>query len=104
MINGATGGIGTFAVQLAKAFGAEVTGTCSTRNLELLRSLGVDKVIDYTQEDFTEGLQRYDLILDIVANRPISAIMRALTATGPMCSCIQSLGFVLWRFAVTEKW
>jgi NADPH:quinone reductase-like Zn-dependent oxidoreductase len=82
LINGATGGIGTFAVQIAKSFGAEVTGTCSTRNLELLRSLGADKVIDYTQEDFTEGLQRYDLILDIVANRPVSAYMRALTATG----------------------
>lgn len=82
LINGASGGVGTFAVQIAKSFGAEVTGVCSTRNLELVRSLGADHVIDYTQEDFTQNERRYDLILDIVANRPVSDYMRALSPGG----------------------
>ena len=82
LINGASGGNGTFAVQIAKSFGAEVTGVCSTRNVELVRSIGADHVIDYTQEDFTKSEQRYDLILDIVANRSISDYMRALSPNG----------------------
>jgi NADPH:quinone reductase-like Zn-dependent oxidoreductase len=82
LINGASGGIGTFAVQIAKAFGAEVTGVCSTRNLDLVRSLGADHVIDYTQEDFTQKEVRYDLILDIVANRSVSDYKRALNPEG----------------------
>jgi NADPH:quinone reductase-like Zn-dependent oxidoreductase len=82
LINGASGGIGTFAVQIAKSFGAEVTGVCSTRNLDLVRSIGADQVIDYTQEDFTQNEQRYDLILDIVANRSVSDYMRALSPKG----------------------
>jgi len=82
LINGASGGVGTFAVQIAKSFGAEVTGVCSTRNLDLVRSIGADHVIDYTQEDFTQNEQRYDLILDIVANRSISDYVRTLSPKG----------------------
>jgi NADPH:quinone reductase-like Zn-dependent oxidoreductase len=82
LINGASGGVGTFAVQIAKSFGTEVTGVCSTRDLELVRSIGADHVIDYTQEDFTHGEQRYDLILDVVANRSILDLMRALSPRG----------------------
>jgi len=82
LINGASGGIGPFAVQIAKSYGAEVTGVCSTRNLEMVRSIGADHVIDYTQEDFTQNEQRYDLILDMVANRSTSDYKRALSPEG----------------------
>lgn len=82
LINGAAGGVGTFAVQIAKALGAEVTGVCSTGNVELMRSLGADHVVDYTQEDFTRGERRYDLILDNVGNHAFSDLRRALTPQG----------------------
>ena len=82
LINGAGGGVGTFAVQIAKSFGAEVTGVDSTRKLDMLRSIGADQVIDYTQEDFTKNGQRYDLILDVVAYRSIFAYKRALGPKG----------------------
>ena len=82
LINGAGGGVGTFAVQIAKSFGAEVTGVDSTRKLDMLRSIGADHVIDYTQEDFTKSGQRYDLILDVVASRSIFDYKRALSPKG----------------------
>jgi NADPH:quinone reductase-like Zn-dependent oxidoreductase len=82
LINGAAGGVGTLAVQIAKSFGAEVTGVCSTRNVDLVRSLGADRVIDYTQEDFTKGGQRYDLIFDCVGNHSLSAYRRVLSPKG----------------------
>lgn len=84
LINGAAGGIGTFAVQIAKAFGAEVTGVCSTPNVELVRSIGADYVIDYTREDFTRAGRQYDLIFDNVENRSLSECRRALTPTGTL--------------------
>lgn len=82
LVNGASGGIGTFAVQIAKALGAEVTAVASTRNLDLVRSVGADHVIDYTKEDFTSSGQRYDVILDNVSNHSLSRLRQALTATG----------------------
>jgi NADPH:quinone reductase-like Zn-dependent oxidoreductase len=84
LINGASGGVGSFAVQLARARGAEVTGVCSTRNVDMVRSLGADHVIDYTREDFTRGRTRYDLIFDNVENHSLSDCRRVLTPTGTL--------------------
>ncbi len=82
LINGASGGVGTFAVQIAKALGAQATGVCSTRNVDMIRSIGADHVIDYTQEDLTKSGQSYDLILDNVANRSFSDLRRVLSPQG----------------------
>jgi NADPH:quinone reductase-like Zn-dependent oxidoreductase len=82
LINGAAGGVGTFGVQIAKVFGASVTGVCSTRNVEMVRSIGAEKVIDYTQQDFTKEADRYDVIVDCVGNRSLSEFRRVLLPKG----------------------
>jgi len=86
LINGASGGVGTFAVQIAKALGAEVTGVCSTKNVEMVRAIGADHTIDYTREDFTAGVERYDVILDNVGDRSMARIRRALNPRGTLIS------------------
>src|SRR5205823_11316424 len=82
LINGAAGGVGTFAVQIARLFGAHVTGVCSTGNVEMVRSIGADRVIDYTQNDFTKSGERYDIVLDCVGNHSLSACRRLLIPQG----------------------
>jgi NADPH:quinone reductase-like Zn-dependent oxidoreductase len=84
LINGASGGVGTFAVQIAKSLGAEVTGVCSSRNADLVRSIGADRVVDYTSEDFTRNGQRYDVVFDLVGNRSLTDCRRALTPEGTL--------------------
>jgi NADPH:quinone reductase-like Zn-dependent oxidoreductase len=84
LVNGASGGVGTFAVQIAKAFGAHVTAVCSTRNVDLVKSIGADHVIDYTREDFTNNERHYDVVFDLVGNRSLTACRRALTPTGTL--------------------
>jgi NADPH:quinone reductase-like Zn-dependent oxidoreductase len=103
LINGAAGGVGTFAVQIAKALGAEVTGVCSTRNLELVRSIGADHVVDYTAEDFTRSGQRYDLIVNVIAGRSTRDLRRALATDGTLVFVAASMrqmvaSMVLRRF------
>ena len=97
LINGASGGIGTFTVQIAKYLGAEVTGVCSTRNMDMVRSIGADHVIDYTQKDFTQNGQSYDFILDIVANHSLSDTRRALTPNGTLIpnSGTKGMGYIV---------
>jgi len=103
LINGASGGVGTFAVQIAKAFGAEVTGVCSTRNVDMVRSLGAAHVVDYTHEDFTHNGRRYDLILDNVASRSFADLRRALTPQGKVIpnSGHAGMGYVFKAYALS---
>ena len=112
LIHGASGGVGTFAVQIAKSIGANVTGVCSTRNLKLVRSLGADRVIDYTREDFARDTRRYDLILAVAGTRSISEYRRALSRRGTWVgiggdhSAIQLIGLMLlgpWLSVVRKK-
>jgi NADPH:quinone reductase-like Zn-dependent oxidoreductase len=106
LINGAAGGIGTFAVQIAKSLGAKVTGVCSTRNVEMVRSLGADLVIDYTQEDFTNSGPYYDLLLDNVGNRTLSAFSRVMTPRGQcvMAGAPKELWGVIIRVLKALAW
>jgi NADPH:quinone reductase-like Zn-dependent oxidoreductase len=93
LVNGAAGGVGTFAVQIAKSFGAEVTAVCSTRNVDMVRSIGADHAIDYTREDFTTGTERYDLIFDSVGNHSLSACRRVMNPNG---ICVIAGGSKIW--------
>jgi len=106
LINGAAGGIGTFAVQIAKSFGADVTGVCSTKNVDMVRSLGADRVIDYTRDDFTHEGQRYDVLLDNVGNRSLSAFRRVLAPRGKcvMAGAPKQLWAVLARALKAFAW
>ncbi len=103
LINGASGGVGTFAVQIAKSFGAEVTGVCSTRNLDMVRSIGADRVIDYSEEDFTKTGARYDLFLDAVGNRSLPDCKRVLRPTGVYVAAAGSPARSLWMLMIGGK-
>lgn len=116
LVNGASGGVGHFAVQLAKAMGAHVTGVCSTRNVEMVRALGADVVIDYTREDFTAGAERYDLIVDSIGNHSRPALRRVLTDAGVHVQVGQSgmghwidpllgpIGALVWSQFTSQRW
>jgi NADPH:quinone reductase-like Zn-dependent oxidoreductase len=101
LVNGASGGVGTFAVQIAKTFGATVVGVCSTRNVDLVRSIGADRVIDYTKEDFTRGTSCYDAILDIISNHSLAACRRVLAPNGAYVVVGASRPWALTRLVTT---
>jgi NADPH:quinone reductase-like Zn-dependent oxidoreductase len=98
LINGASGGVGTFAVQIAKAFGAVVTGVCSSKNIELVKSIGADEVIDYTKDDFTKHYQTYDIVFDVAAQKSFSDCKRALVPKGIYITTVPNLGFIFQVF------
>jgi NADPH:quinone reductase-like Zn-dependent oxidoreductase len=98
LINGASGGVGTFAVQIAKAFGAVVTGVCSSKNIELVKSLGADEVIDYTKDDFTKHYQKYDIVFDVAAKKSFSYCKKALLPKGIYITTVPNLGFIFQVF------
>jgi NADPH:quinone reductase-like Zn-dependent oxidoreductase len=98
LINGASGGVGHFAVQIAKVFGAEVTGVCSQANVDFVKSLGADRVIDYTQQDFTKGTERYDLIFDAVAKRSFGECKSVLMPNGCYVSTLPSLSVIVSQY------
>ena len=104
LVNGASGGVGTFTVQIAKSFGADVTGVCSTRNLDLVRSIGAERVIDYTREDFTRNGQRYDLIIDNVGNRSVSDYARALSPKGICVIAGYSSMVLVFQYMLLGGW
>jgi NADPH:quinone reductase-like Zn-dependent oxidoreductase len=108
LINGASGGVGSFAVQIAKVLGAEVTGVCSARNIDMVRSIGADHVIDYASEDFTDGHRQFDLILDNIEDRPLSVVRRALTPRGTLvlnsgtgAAGLRLLGRLVWPLVLS---
>ena len=109
LVNGAAGGVGTFAVQIAKSMGATVTGVCSTRNLDLVKSIGADEAIDYTKEDFSRRGQKFDVVLDTVGNRSLTALRRALTKDGTLLLAAGTKGkwlrpvALMLKGAVTSK-
>lgn len=98
LINGASGGVGTFAVQIAKSLGAVVTGVCSSKNIEFVKSLGADVVIDYTKDDFTKHYQTYDIVFDVVAKKSFSDCKRALEPKGIYITTVPNLGFIFQVF------
>jgi NADPH:quinone reductase-like Zn-dependent oxidoreductase len=107
LVNGAAGGVGTFAVQIAKAFGAEVTGVCSTRNVEMVAKIGADQVVDYTRQDFTRAGQRYDLLVDAAGSRTLSECRRVLTPKGILVGVAGGpshlFKMVVFSFGVSQK-